>query len=72
MISAAPEPIVGFGTGSTSYDAFLESEAIPVVRDLWVKDLFDLPLAPWQWKGGRGTYINLHGSGSEQVNMGKR
>ena len=57
------EQIVGFGTGSTSYDRFLEREGIPLVRDLWVKNVFDLPLAPWKRKGGRGTYINLHGSG---------
>ncbi len=57
------EQIVGFGTGSTSYDLFLEREGIPLVRDLWVKNVFELPLAPWKRKGGRGTYINLHGSG---------
>ena len=62
-MTEAPAEIVGFGTGSTSYDAFLEQEEIPVVRDLWVKNVFELPLAPWKRKGGCGTYINLHGSG---------
>jgi mannose-6-phosphate isomerase-like protein (cupin superfamily) len=62
-MAEAPAQIVGFGTGSTSYDAFLEREGIPVVRELWVKNVLELPLAHWKRKGGRGTYINLHGSG---------
>ena len=66
-MTEAPAEIVGFGTGSTSYDAFLEREEIPVARDLWVKNVFELPLAPWKRKGGRGTYINLHGSGIDTV-----
>ena len=41
----------------------MEREGIPVVRELWVKNVFELPLAHWKRKGGRGTYINLHGSG---------
>jgi len=58
-MAEAPAQIVGFGTGSTSYDAFLEREGIPVVRELWVKNVLELPLAHWKRKGGRGTYINL-------------
>ncbi|GEM_PF-6917688 len=33
-MAKAAEAIVGWGTGSTSYDAFLEQEGIPVIRGL--------------------------------------
>ena len=62
-MSEAPEPIVGWGTCTTSYDVFLEKEGIPVIRGLWVENLLEVPLAPWKRKGGRGAYINLDGSG---------
>ncbi|MBI4523964.1 MAG: ethanolamine ammonia lyase-activating protein [Deltaproteobacteria bacterium] len=53
----------GWGSGLTSYDAFLQSEGIPVLRGLWVENILEAPLAPWKRKGGRGAYINLDGSG---------
>jgi quercetin dioxygenase-like cupin family protein len=53
----------GWGSGSTSYDAFLEGEGIPVVKGLWVENVMAVPLGPWRRKGGRGAYINLDGSG---------
>jgi quercetin dioxygenase-like cupin family protein len=53
----------GWGSGDTSYDQFLKREGLPVMRGLWVEDVLNLPLAPWQRKGGRGAYINLDGSG---------
>ena len=62
-MAKAAEAIVGWGTGSTSYDAFLEQEGIPVIGGLWVENVLEVPLAPWKRKGGKGTYINLDGSG---------
>jgi quercetin dioxygenase-like cupin family protein len=44
------------------YDNFMESEGIPVFRDIGVRDIRDLPLKPWKRVGGRGTYIQLYGT----------
>ena len=43
MMSKAVVEVVGWGTGSTSYDAFLEREEIPVIRGLWMENLFEVP-----------------------------
>jgi len=46
----------------TPYDAFMESEGIPVFRGIGIRKVQDLPLAPWKRTGGRGHYIQLHGT----------
>jgi mannose-6-phosphate isomerase-like protein (cupin superfamily) len=46
----------------TPYDAFMESEGVPVFRGIGLKSVTDLPLAPWKRKGGRGHYIQLLGT----------
>ena len=51
-----------FGRPKTPYDLFMESEAIPVFRDIGISKVQNLPLAPWKRLGGRGTYIQLHGT----------
>ena len=51
-----------FGRPKTPYDLFMESEGIPVFRDIGVSKVQNLPLAPWKRLGGRGTYIQLHGT----------
>ena len=51
-----------FGRPATPYDLFMEGEGIPVHRDIGVRRVQDLPLAPWQRMGGRGTYIQLFGT----------
>ena len=51
-----------FGRPKTPYDKFMESEGIPVFRDIGVSKVQNLPLAPWKRTGGRGTYIQLHGT----------
>src|SRR5262249_7651137 len=51
-----------FGRPKTAYALFMEQEGIPVFRDIGVRRVQDLPLAPWQRLGGRGTYIQLHGT----------
>jgi quercetin dioxygenase-like cupin family protein len=51
-----------FGRPKTPYDNFMESEGIPVFRDIGVSKVQNLPLAPWKRTGGRGTYIQLHGT----------
>src|SRR5499427_3958589 len=51
-----------FGRPKTPYDLFMESEGIPVFRDIGVSKVQNLPLAPWRRLGGRGTYIQLQGT----------
>src|SRR6266571_4706236 len=51
-----------FGRPKTPYDLFMETEGIPVFRDIGVRRVQDLPLAPWKRMGGRGTYVQLHGT----------
>lgn len=55
----------GFGKFTklaTPYDQFMEAEGIPVYRELGMRDIRDLPLAPWKRIGGRGSYIQLYGT----------
>src|SRR5690349_3285344 len=51
-----------FGRPKTPYDNFMESEGIPIFRDIGVSKVQNLPLAPWKRTGGRGSYIQLHGT----------
>ena len=51
-----------FGRPKTPYDLFMESEGIPIFRDIGVSKVQNLPLAPWKRLGGKGTYIQLHGT----------
>src|SRR6185437_8294132 len=51
-----------FNRPKTPYDLFMESEDIPVYRDIGVSKVQNLPLKPWKRMGGRGTYIQLHGT----------
>src|SRR6516165_4113536 len=51
-----------FGRPKTPYDIFMESEGIPIFRDIGVDKVQNLPLAPWKRLGGKGTYIQLHGT----------
>jgi mannose-6-phosphate isomerase-like protein (cupin superfamily) len=51
-----------FGRPATPYDKFMDGEAIPIVRDIGVGKVQNLPLAPWRRMGGRGSYIQLYGT----------
>ncbi|MGH7556132.1 MAG: cupin domain-containing protein, partial [Longimicrobiales bacterium] len=54
-----------WGKVKTPYDLFMESEGIPCFRDIGVSKVQNLPLAPWKRLGGRGSYIQLHGTESK-------
>ncbi len=63
------EPAAGSRAGfgkfrrvTTPYDLFMESEGIPIFRDIGVSKVQNLPLAEWKRTGGRGTYIQLYGT----------
>ncbi|MCL4425511.1 MAG: cupin domain-containing protein [Firmicutes bacterium] len=42
-----------------SYGRFQEEEGLPSLKGFHVEDVSSLNLAPWDRKGGRGTFINL-------------
>jgi mannose-6-phosphate isomerase-like protein (cupin superfamily) len=54
-----------WGRVKTPYDEFMESEGIPCFRDIGIGNVNNLPLAPWKRIGGKGTYIQLHGTESK-------
>jgi oxalate decarboxylase/phosphoglucose isomerase-like protein (cupin superfamily) len=47
----------------TPYQEWIEGQGIPIIREFYIEDLRKLELAPWDWKGGRGAYLNLIGTG---------
>lgn len=51
-----------FGQPTTDYDRFMEADGIPVYRGLGLRRAQDLPLEDWPRMGGRGSYIQLHGT----------
>ena len=46
----------------TTYEKWLQSEGIDVIRDYMVKDVRAVPLKSWPRKGGFGAHICLHGA----------
>ena len=48
--------------GKTTYQRWLESEGIPVIRDFYIEDVRKVILKPWERKGGLGVYLNLIGT----------
>jgi quercetin dioxygenase-like cupin family protein len=50
--------------GKTPYHKWIESQGIPIIRDFYIEDLRKVALAAWAWKGARGAYLNLIGTGS--------
>ena len=49
--------------GKTLYQKWVEGHGIPIVTDFFIEDLRKVEVAPWEWKGGRGAYLNLIGTG---------
>ena len=46
----------------TPYDAWMESQGIPVFRDIGISKVQNLPLFPWKRMGGNGHFIQLYGT----------
>ena len=46
----------------TPYDAWMESEGIPVFRGIGISSVANLPLHDWKRRGGRGHFIQLYGT----------
>jgi quercetin dioxygenase-like cupin family protein len=58
----------GFGTFSrvkTPYDLFMEHEGPPVLRDIGIRNVRNLPLEPWGRMGGNASFIQLIGTESK-------
>jgi quercetin dioxygenase-like cupin family protein len=51
-----------FGRPAMPYDVFMEEQGIPIHRDIGVSKVQNLPLKPWKRMGGKGTFIQLHGT----------
>ena len=49
--------------GKTPYQKWIEGQGVPIIRTFYIEDLRKVELAPWDWKGGRGAYLNLIGTG---------
>ncbi|MFC1977886.1 cupin domain-containing protein [Chloroflexota bacterium] len=45
----------------SAYEIFMDEQNLPVYRDIGAYDLRQLPLAPWERMGGRGTFLELDG-----------
>jgi len=50
----------------TSYEKWLESEGIPVVKAFFIEDVRTVKLGRWERKGGFGAFLQMEGAG--QVN----
>ena len=46
-----------------AYEQWKRDEGVPILGGFYIEDLNDLELAPWPRKGGRGTIVNLEGTG---------
>lgn len=51
-----------FGQPKSDYDRFMDEEGLPVFRGIGIRHVGDLPLARWERMGGRGSFIQLHGT----------
>lgn len=56
----------GSGGGKSSYEKWVESEGIPIIKTFFVEDIRTVKLEPWDRKGGPGAFLQMEGAG--QVN----
>jgi quercetin dioxygenase-like cupin family protein len=50
--------------GKTPYQKWVEGHGIPIIREFYIEDLRKVDVEPWAWKGARGAYLNLIGTGN--------
>lgn len=67
-MAKAPTPAGGTAPAGnkTSYDIWVESEGIPVIKAFFIEDVRKVQLEPWERKGGAGAFLQMEGAG--QVN----
>src|SRR5680860_591169 len=51
-----------FDQPKSEYDKFMDGEGLPVFRGVGIRSVKELPLVDWKRTGGRGTFIQLHGT----------
>ncbi|MFC1976848.1 cupin domain-containing protein [Chloroflexota bacterium] len=49
----------------SAYQVFMEEQKLPIHRGIGVHDVRELPLAPWDLMGGKGTFIELNGQAGQ-------
>jgi hypothetical protein len=49
-------------TGKSTYESWRDGHGIPVVGGFHIEDLRAVDLAPWDWKGGRGAFLDMEGT----------
>ena len=54
------------GGGKSSYEKWVESEGISIIKTFFVQDIRTVKLEPWERKGGAGAFLQMEGAG--QVN----
>jgi hypothetical protein len=47
----------------STYQKWIESEGIPVIKDFYIPDIRKVELSLWERIGGSGVYLNLIGTG---------
>ncbi len=47
---------------ATPYDDFMEAQEVPIVREIGISNVLNLPMRPWKRLGGRGCFIQLFGT----------
>ena len=52
--------------GKSSYEKWVESEGISIIKTFFVEDIRTVKLEPWTRKGGTGAFLQMEGAG--QVN----
>ena len=50
-------------TDESTYQQWVETEGIPIIREFFIQDIKKVPLEPWDRMGGLGAYLNLIGTG---------
>ena len=51
-----------FAQPKSDYDKFMEADGLPIFRGVGIRKVQNLPLVDWPRMGGRGSYIQLHGT----------
>ena len=51
------------GYETSPYEKWVAEQGVPVVRGYSVYDLHSVEVAPWDWLGGLGSFVHLHGAG---------
>lgn len=46
-----------------AYRQWQEAQKIPIINGFFVKDIKTVEVAPWEFKGGLGAFVNLEGTG---------